>query len=230
MKLLDNYEALFQYMCLLSRIAKARPEAHPEYAQVRADIRALLEDLERGAAADVRLSNQIKRLELPVVFFIDNIICTSKLKFAQQWAGARLAIEKRNELAGDERFFDFVTQDLPDTSEEAAERLAVYYTCFGLGFTGMYVSQPKEIRNLQEQIFPRIRQWADSDRVRISEEAYKPTDTRTLTEPASNKIIFVAILFVFLCLASLLIYCGLYREASSDLSQSIKAIKTHAQP
>lgn len=64
--------------------------------------------------------------------------------------------KERNELAGDERFYDFLDQDLKDTSEEAVERLAVYYVCAGLGFMGMYQGQPDQIRRYMEQIFPRV--------------------------------------------------------------------------
>ena len=224
MKLLDLYEELFQYVCLLNRMSNAKPEAQHEYARVRADIKSMIADIARSNTSDVRLATQISRLELPVIFFVDNVISTSRLKFATQWAANRLANE-RSELAGDERFFDFVKEDLADVSEEAVERLAVYCTCFGLGFTGMYVNQPDQIRSLMEQIFPRIRQWTDSDRVKLSEEAYKFTDTRSLTEPPSNRIIFVSILFVFLSLSVLAVYCGLYVKASGDLSNSIHYIE-----
>src|SRR5687768_2545979 len=124
MKPLELYEDLFQYLSRLNRAAKA--EAHPDYGRVRSEVKTLLDDIIRNAASDVRLSNQAKRLELPIIFFVDNVVCTSRLKFASQWADNRLAKE-RNELAGDERFFDFLEQDLTDTSEEAVERLAVYY-------------------------------------------------------------------------------------------------------
>jgi len=224
MKLLDLYEELFQYVCLLNRMSMAKPEAQREYARVRADVKGLIEDITRNTAADVRLAGQARRLEMPVIFFIDNVISTSRLKFAAQWAANRLATE-RNELAGDERFFEFVQKDLADVSEEAVERLAVYYTCFGLGFTGMYINQPEHIRTLLEQIFPRIKHWTDSDRIRLSEEAYKYTDTRVLTEPPNNKIILVSILFLFLSL-SVLVFCyGVYYKASSDLTSAVKHIE-----
>ena len=176
MKLLELYEDLFQYICRLNRAAKT--QAHPEYARVRVrDQGAAGAKSIRNASADVRLLNQVKRLELPMIFFVDNLICTSRLKFAAQWAENRLAKE-RNELAGDERFFDLLEQDLKDTSEEAVERLAVYYVCLGLGFMGMYQGQPEQIRRYMEQIFPRVRQWIDADpRTKISEEAYRYTDT-----------------------------------------------------
>jgi len=223
MKLLELYEDLFQYMCRLNRAAKT--EAHPEYARVRGEVENLLKDVTRNASADVRLLNQTKKLELPIIFFLDNLICTSRLKFGPQWVDRRLAKELHNELAGDERFFDFLEQDLADTSEEAAERLAVFYVCLGLGFTGMYQGRPDQIRKYVEQIFPRVRQWIDSDpRTKISEEAYRYTDTRQLTEPPSNKIILVALLFLFLCLSALGVFYALFASASGGLRESVSDI------
>jgi len=222
MKLLELYENLFQYICRLNRAAKA--QAQPEYVRVRSEIKDLLGEVNRDAAADVRLLNQVQRLELCLIFFVDNLICTSRLRLAAQWAENRLAKE-RNELAGDERFFDFLDQDLKDTSEEAVERLAVYYACLGLGFTGMYQGQADQIRRYMEQIFPRIRQWVDNDpRTKISEEAYKFTDTRVLTEPPSNKIILVAVIFGFLSLCVMIVYYALYAKAVGRLSDSVDKI------
>jgi type IV/VI secretion system ImpK/VasF family protein len=227
MKLLELYEDLFQYICRLNRAAKA--QAQPEYARVRSEIKELLSELNRDAAADVRLLNQVKKLDLSVIFFIDNLICTSRLKLAAQWTDNRLAKE-RNELAGDEAFFDFLDHDLKDTSEEAVERLAVYYACLGLGFMGMWQGQPEKIREYMEQIFPRIRQWVDNDpRTKISDEAYKFTDTRKLTEPPSNKIILVALTFGFLSLCVLLVYYVLYANAVGQLSKSVGEIVTQGE-
>jgi type IV/VI secretion system ImpK/VasF family protein len=222
MSLLEIYEELFQYICRLNRAAKT--DAHPEFARVRAEVKTMLDEITRNASGDVRVLNQVKRLELPVIFFVDNLICTSRLKFAAQWDENRLAKEK-NELAGDERFFDFLDQDLSDTSEEAAERLSIYYACLGLGFMGMYQMQPEQIRTYIDRIFPRIRQWIDVDpRGKVTEDAYRCTDTRMLTEPPSRRIIFVAVLFVFLALTVLSVIYGLYVGAAHDLTVSIGQI------
>lgn len=223
MKLLELYDDLFQYICRLNRAA--RTDAHPEFARVRGEVKSLLDDIKRNATSDVRLLSQSRELELPIVFFVDNLICTSRLRIAPQWVENRLARELYNELAGDERFFDFLEKDLINTSDEAAERLAVYYTCLGLGFAGMYQGRPDQLRKYIDQMFPRIRQWLDNDpRTKISEEAYRYTDTRVLTEPPSNKIILVALLFVFLSLSALAVYYGLYFNASKDLKRSISVI------
>jgi type IV/VI secretion system ImpK/VasF family protein len=222
MKLLELYEDLFQYVCRLNRAAKT--QAQPEYARVRSEVRDLLDQAARAASGDAALLDQVKRLELPLIFFLDYIIRTSRLKFAVQWAENSLARD-RNEMAGDERFFDMLEEDLKEPSEAAAGRLAIYYLCLGLGFMGMYQSQPDQIRRYIEQIFPRIRQWIDSDpRTKISEEAYQHTDTRVLTEPPNNKIIIVALVFVFLSLSFLGIYYALYAHAVDDLRVSIKQI------
>jgi type IV/VI secretion system ImpK/VasF family protein len=226
MKLLEIYEDLFQFVCRLNRVA--RTDAQPDYGRIRSEVKTVLDEINRRTVSDVQLMNQVKKLELPIIFFVDNVICTSRLKFAPQWAENRLAKE-RNELAGDERFFDFLEQDLSDPSEEAAERLAVYYTCFGLGFMGMYISQPEKIRQYQEQIYPRLGRWMDRDASKkITEEAYQSTDTRVLTEPPSRKIILVAIVFVFLSLSVLAVYYGLYAKASHDLTTSINQIMEQA--
>jgi len=229
MSLLEIYEELFQYVCRLNRASKT--DAHPDFARVRAEVKTLLDEVNRKVSGDVRLANQVKRLELPVTFFVDNLVCTSRLKFAPQWADNRLAKEK-NELAGDERFFDFLEEDLVNTSEDAAERLSIYYVCLGLGFMGMYQAQPEQLRIYMEKIFPRIRQWMDVDsRAKITEEAYRSTDSRQLTEPPSRKIIFVAIVFLFLSLVVLSVIYGLYVAASHDLSVSIgKILKSAATP
>jgi type IV/VI secretion system ImpK/VasF family protein len=227
MKLLDLYEDIFQYVCRLNRVAKT--QAHPDFSRVRAEIKDLLDRPMRNASSDVRLSNQVKALELPLLFFIDNLICTSRLKFASEWSQKRLAAE-RNELAGDERFFDLLEQDLTNTSEEAAERLAFYYSCLGLGFTGMYETQPGKIRSYMDQIFPRVRHWIDNDpRTRISEEAYRFTDSRVLTEPPSKKIVLVAVAFAFVSLSVLVVYYGLYARAVRQVTEAVTAITRSAK-
>ena len=228
MKLLELYEALFQYVCRLNRAT--RTSNHPDYNRVRAEIKNLFEEANRNAASDVALANQVRQVERPLVYFVDNLICSSRLNIASRWASNRLAVADYNELAGDETFFDFLEADMANPNPEAAERLAVYYVCLGLGFTGMYVGQPEKIRAYLENIFPRIRQWMDSDpRTKISEQAYGCTDTRVLTEPPSDKILLVVVAFIFLSLSVLVISYGLYFKASADLKRSVGQIIEQAQ-
>jgi type IV/VI secretion system ImpK/VasF family protein len=223
MKLLELYEDFFQYICCLSRTAKT--QAHPDMTRVRSEIKELLQQAGKNASADPRLAQQAARVELPLIFFADNLMANSRLHFAAQWAQKPLA-QERNESRGEERFFvDFLEPDLMDPEEEAAERLAIYYVCLALGFRGIYQAHPEKILWYMEQIFPRIRQWMLNDpRTKISDQAYAHTDVRVLTEPPSNKIAAVAVAFVFLTLSVLVVYYALYADAVKVLTDSVETI------
>jgi type VI secretion system protein ImpK len=241
MTLLELTEPLFQYMCRLNRVARKSGVAPTgdtvflskggpargvslDYAVVRNEIKAILEDMQQRAAKDFRLSSQIKRMELPLIFFVDSLISESSLKFAAQWNQNRLAYE-RNELAGDEKFFDPLDEDLKDQSEEASERLAVFYVCIGLGFSGIYFKQPEFLRKTMFTIAPRIKRWIDADEAaKICADAYEGVDTRDLTEPPSRKVLVIGLIFLSLTVAALASYVFLYKSSSSDLNSSFQAI------
>src|SRR5690242_11621782 len=125
MNLLELTEPIFQYVCRLNRLARksgggstgetsfiARtPGSAPppprmaslDYAVVRSEVKAIFEDFLARSNSDMRLSTQARKVELPLLFFVDSMIADSSLPFAAQWNQNRLAYE-RNELAGDEKF------------------------------------------------------------------------------------------------------------------------------
>ena len=132
--LLELTEPLFQYICRLNRIGRRGPLSKsgdtttflartaagattPARASsldevvARSEIKALLEDMMSKAATDLRLSHQARKIELPLIFFVDSMISESTLPFASQWNQNRLAYE-RQELAGDEKFFDLLDETL----------------------------------------------------------------------------------------------------------------------
>jgi type VI protein secretion system component VasF len=184
MNLLELSEPIFQYVCRLNRLARrsgtaakgdtsffskpATPTAPPvrgaalEYGVVRAEVKALLEDFAGRTGNDVRLASQARKMELPMMFFVDSMISESNLSFAQQWNQNRLAFE-RSELAGDEKFFDLLEDTLKENTEDASERLALFYMCIGLGFTGIYFRQPEYLRSTMQRIAPRIRHLVEAD-------------------------------------------------------------------
>ncbi|MEI9893452.1 MAG: DotU family type IV/VI secretion system protein [Chthoniobacter sp.] len=96
MTLLDLYEPLFQYICVVNRIAhKGGPETL-EYGTLRANILALLSSIKQRADQEPLVALQAGKLELPVLFFVDSMIAESKLPGASQWHQNRLAFEKNN--------------------------------------------------------------------------------------------------------------------------------------
>src|SRR5258705_3147547 len=184
MTLLQLTEPLFQHVCRLNRFSRRagttksggsdttyislKPEAPGaaasaaaktaslDYTVARSEIKALFEDMMARAASDIRLSQQARKVELPLIFFVDSMISESNLPFAAQWNQNRLAYD-RQELAGDEKFFDLLDETLKENGEDASERLALFYACIGLGFTGIYFKQPEFLRKAMLSIAPPTR-------------------------------------------------------------------------
>ena len=222
MTLLELCEPLFQYVCRLNRAG--RKDGKMEYTVARAEIKGLFSDMESKAALDPLLKLQMKEVEMPLRFFVDSMISESKLPFAAQWNKNRLGYESR-EMAGDEKFFDLLEENIRDQSDEASERLAVYYTCIGLGFAGWYLDQPEYLRKKLLEISPRIRQFLQSDTsAHVCEEAYSNTDKRNLFEPPSKTIGYIAIVFIMLLITTFAVNYYLYQDASNRLTNSLQEL------
>lgn len=222
MTLLELCDPLFQYICRLNRAG--RKGGSVEFTTVRSEVLGLFDELRNRASSDFKLASQFKAVELPLVFFVDSLIAESKLPCARQWNKERLAF-KRDELAGDEKFFDLLDDTMKDTSDEATERLTVYYTCIGLGFSGFYFSQPEYLRKKMQDISLRIRGAMEGDSTaRICPEAYDHTDTRDLIEPPTGRVWLM--LVIFLISAATALGCNLYlfSKAAGSLKDSLKVI------
>jgi type VI protein secretion system component VasF len=257
MTLLHLTEPLFQYICRLNRFARRGSAPKPlgdtsfltraaatatpmvattparganlDYVVARSEIKALFEDMMSKAATDARLSQQARKIELPLIFFVDSMISESQLPFAAEWNQNRLAYD-RQELAGDEKFFDLLDETLKENGEDAAERLAVFYACIGLGFTGIYFKQPEFLRKTMLSIAPRIRHLVENDHnAKICPEAYEGVDTRNLVQPPSSRMVIVGLIFAGFTLAVLISYFVMYRSASNNLNVSIKEVLQQEQ-
>ena len=249
MTLLQVTEPVLQYVCRLNRLSRrsaggasakgdtgfftksaAQAAAAPvgatmDYAVVRSEVKALLSDMVQKSGSDGRLMNQVRKIELPLIFFIDSMIAESSLPFAGQWNKSRVAFE-RNELAGDEKFFDLLEETMKDPGEEASERLAVFYSCLGLGFTGIYFQQPEYLRKTMLTIAPRIIQFVERDpSSRICPDTYEKVDLRNLVEPPSTKFVYVGIVFACFTLALVIAYFWLYQHNSEMLLKSFDSIR-----
>ena len=226
MTLFDLYEPLFQYICMLNRIARQGDMESIDYGALRATMTGMLKNIRRQAQSDPVLAMQAAKLEMPTIFFVDSMIAESKLKCAAQWHRNRIAFEK-NELAGDEKFFDYLDETLKNPSAQATERLVIYFGCLGLGFMGWYASQPEKLREYMQNISRRIGMLADHAS-RICPEAYECLDTRNLIQPPGTRI--GAILLAFLALSILVVAVNFYlfRIGSLGLEQSLREIQRHA--
>ena len=210
---------------MLNRMGRAQGNL-TNYDQLRSEIEQLLAGIRNSAEADPALKVQWQQLELPLIFFIDSMISESGLAVAAKWNGNRLAYD-RKELAGDEKFFDLLDETLNDRSDEASQRLVVFYTCIGLGFAGWYSGQPEYLRGKMLDISQRIRTAMETDNtVRICPETYLNVDTRDLVEPPTSKLGGIAIVFAGLCLIVVMVEAYLFHAASLSLTASLNAISS----
>lgn len=226
MTVLELCEPLFKKVCLLNRLGRegAGLSSTIELEKLRLEIKELFADLEETASSQPGLGAQWQKLELPLIFFVDSMIAECGLAVSTAWHHSRLAYE-RKELAGDEKFFDLLDETLNDPSEEATERLKIFYTCLGLGFSGWYAGQPEYLRGKMLDISHRIRPAMDTDQsTRICPEAYIGVDTRDLIHRPGLSIGAIAVIFLGLCLVVLTVETYLFRAASLSLTDSVTAI------
>ena len=220
MTLLELCEPLFQYVARLSR--SARMGYALEMRQVRSDIKRIFQGVQADASATSDLARQYEKVELPLIFFVDFMIKESRLSFAGAWAELG---RERNELAGDEKFFDLLDAELADPNEAATERLVIYYTCLGFGFTGIYTGQSENILRLVSEISGRISGMMDADeKSHVCPEAYENVDTRDFVEPPGTKLIGIGIALISLLIVWSIAYLFLFVRTSSGVANAIDTI------
>jgi hypothetical protein len=222
--LLQLCEPLFHYVCFLNRSARKGGGVFDQ-SYVRGELRQILGDMKKRAAAEPHLSGQYEKVELPLIFFTDAMIKYSKLPFALDWED--LAYE-RNELAGESKFFELLDRTLAERNEAANERLAIFYTCLGLGFTGMFTGQAVDLRKKMLEISSRIRGIVDlNTQSKMCPEAYEHIDTRNLIEPPARSLGGIAIalvgLVVVLLAANYVMYSSNTKHLKRDLDQILAA-------
>ncbi|MGN6366881.1 MAG: DotU family type IV/VI secretion system protein [Phycisphaerae bacterium] len=222
--LLDLCEPLFQYICRLNR--SARKGGNYELSQVQSEIHSLLTEA-RSKAVGANLSQQWEQVELPLIFFCDFMIKESPLPWAREWK--ELAFE-RKEMAGDEKFFDLLEETLKDRSPAANDRLAVFYCCMGLGFTGWYTGQPEYLRRKMKEIAARLQAAGQfTETQKICPDAYEKVDTRDLIEPPGTKLVGIGIALVGLLIVFFFTYGFLYHDSANALRRAFSTISTNSK-
>jgi type VI secretion system protein ImpK len=223
-RLIEHCEPLFQTVCRFNRMG--RKGSAVTYAVARAEIETLLEKLTTSARGDLALSEQFRKVELPIIFFIDSMIAESALPYADEWNRHRLAYA-RNELAGDEKFFDLLEAAIEDKTDGADERLAIFYTCMGLGFTGWYGGQPEFLRKKMLEIAPRVKAFVDTDESgMITPEAYQHTNSANLPLPMSASLVPLLIVLTGLFLVVVAVNFYTFDSVASRLNTTLESIIT----
>jgi len=225
MTLLELCEPLFQYVCKVNRVS--RKGGMIDAGEARAQIKATLADMKAKANATQGLGPQYDKVELPLLFFADFMVRESGLPWAAGWKN--LAYE-RQEMAGDEKFFELLEETLVESGESANHRLAIFYTCLGLGFTGYYMGQPEALRRKMNELALRLRGMIDSDQAaRICPESYENIDTRMLTQPPARSLVGLGIAAVLMVGVVIAAYVVFYKKKTGELSNALTTVSTVEQ-
>jgi type VI secretion system protein ImpK len=227
MKLLETCEPLFQYICRLNR--SARKGGHHTLQHVQAEIRHLLREISAKAKTDPELMAHLQtgRVYLALVFFVDFMVANSSLPFADDWPN--LAFELK-EMAGDAKFFELLDATLADRSESATERIAVFYTCMGLGFTGWLTGQPEQLRRKMLECAARLRGLINADEnARVCPDAYNP-DTRVLFKPVRSSLLGITVTLVVLLATLFVLNVVAFKSESSSLRENLGKLSGRVEP
>lgn len=220
-------DPLFRYICRLNRSFNAG--IAPDGTRVRMDLIQLLDKIAAKAQSEPNLRDQFDaeskgKLNRVLVYFVDSMITDSNCPFALSWQ--RIEVERYGEQVGDERFWMLLNETLEDESPAATDRLAVYYQCIGLGFTGLYTGQPEHLRSKMNQIAQRINKthFPNGSSGSLCPEAYEYTDRSDLIEKPPTGVMGIAIVVIGLIITLFIANVFLYHEANSELADALNKI------
>jgi type VI secretion system protein ImpK len=224
MTLSEVCEPIFVYICALRRAALRG--GNPRADGVRSEVKGIFARMHSGAVSDADLEMQYEQVELPLLFFVDFMILESRFKFAKEWQP--LAYE-RNELAGDQKFFDLLEETLAEDSPESTERLVILHTCLGLGFNGMHEPGADYLVRAKRRVYARVRKAAGGKATdRICPAAYEHVDTSNLIERTGRKLGAMAAALVLLLGLLLAANFFLFRWTSETIGIVLDEIKTRS--
>lgn len=220
MTLLELCEPLFQFMARVNR--SVRKNVPADAASVRADIKQIFADM-RAKADRERLRDQFEKVELPLMYFVDSMIIESGGTLGKNWNALQL---ERGRMVGDDQFWDLLEETLADGGESATERLGVFYTCVGLGFTGAYNGKNDQLRRYMQKMQTRLLRRIDADKdAKIVPEAYEHVNTANLIEPPGRSLVGVTIALIGTVVVLLFANVFFFRQARADLARAVGEVR-----
>jgi type VI protein secretion system component VasF len=218
----ELYQPVFEFICEASRLARNRARIDP--AELRRRAVTILGDITDTARRDPLMADHVQRLHTPVKHFIDGMMARHVLQSPQseEWHDNRLGYEASRH--GDQAFFDSLKDALREPpSPAAAERLMVYYTCLGLGFKG--IETPERIRELLDELYPKVRQFIDLDQAaKLSPPAYLGLDERDLVRPPRERKLATIAAVLCAILAGCSLYLYAYLRFNRNLPDELRQI------
>jgi type VI protein secretion system component VasF len=128
------------FQCICNYWQLSRVTNNVEMDKFQRDIIQVLGNAKIQADRDPALSQEFAWIEKPLVFFIDYMVKEGCFPFSREW---RELSRNYNELSGDEKFFDLLSQTVEFPNYRNS--FALFYIMLGLGFDGVYRFNQKYI-------------------------------------------------------------------------------------
>ena len=224
--LVDLCEPIFVYICQLNHAA--RGGALLEIALVRQEIEDILQEMRARANSDGSLAALYDDMELVILFFVDYLIAAddSPFSFREDWNDNRLAYEKR-EQTGDKKFFEELDRALADKADRSTQKIAVFYTCLGLGMAGKYQGQPDYLKRKSAECGARLRgQMERGLNAKICPDAYYANTDNLVVKPGRS-LVGLTIGLVGMMFVLLIAYYAFFVVSSNELTRHLHQIYDH---
>jgi type VI protein secretion system component VasF len=225
----QNLEELCRpvFICLCNYWQLNLAGSPPSLEKFREDIELSLEDAKMKAAADPALNRDYERIERPLVFFIDFMVKEGSFPFNKEW---RELGRNYNELSGDEKFFNLLSEALRDTNAHNA--IPLFYTMLGLGFEGAYSGDHGAVEKILKECaaqFPTEFDIRKEPLVEIATEKRIAGSKKVRAlRPLRMALVFSALFLLFSLVVNFAVFfktTAPFRESLSGAAAQIREIK-----
>lgn len=222
----DLCRPILTCFCNYWQLNQAGIQLSPE--KFRTDIESFLDEAKQKAAADSVLGREYEQIERPLVFFIDFMVQESSFPFNKHW---RELGRNYNELSGDEKFFNLLSEALKDTA--AFHTIPLFYTMLGLGFEGAYMQDPGYIDKTMQQcmtVFPEALDIREEPIVEVpTEKRIARSKKARLLRPLRITLMLSIFFLVFSLIFNFAVFFKVthpFREHLSGAAVQAREIKT----
>ncbi len=218
--LVDVCDPMFQFACSFNRAVRDGQRPAPALAVVRAALERVFRNM-ATLAVEAGQEEQYDKVRPVLAFFIDLAILTSPAPWRADWP--KLSEEDFGEQAPGTQFFVLLRETEADRSDDATERLKIFYTCLCLGFEGQHRDDPGQLHIIMEGLANRLNMPGESEMKRpvCGSDAHRPLPKMPPPPPDSGfawkTLAFVAGGLV----ASVGISMLLYSYSTSDVRKNI---------
>ena len=223
-RLVEFCNPVFRQIIEWGRVGADEKSVDPVAA--RSELVSMLDRMRLDSRQNPQLGQQFLQVELPLLFFID-FIMHDVIETGGSWQ--EMAFE-RNELAGDEKFFDLLEQTLGNPTDPATERIGVFYQCMALGFTGTFEPNSPDLHRLFRRCALRLGLAPEIvESGQLTPEAYENLDLVTRHRPFDpRKWRRAALIAAGLLIAVHITNLWIFNHETDDVLQQIDRIGTYA--